>query len=83
MPAAVSSKIKHLHFKANTNVPLKDYARSLLIGKDEEYKTLAEDWFKNKASEPQKLQKDERFKNKGATLAAIRQATKNAKKGKP
>jgi len=60
---------------------LKDFIHSLCDGKDakaNEYKDILASWLSNKRGDLEKTPKDERWKNKGATIMAQKQAKKVA-----
>jgi len=76
-----SKKVKQLFRKNKSGFSsLKTYVKSLIESADETLKKLAENWVAEKHGYSEKVAKDLRFKNKGSTLAAIRQASKNARK---
>lgn len=69
--------------RKNNGITLKDFARKVLAENviPEEVE-LVEQWLDRKQGKDKKDDRARRQKNKGATLAAIRLASKNARRGK-
>ena len=63
-------------------IGLKAFAHQLAENGSDEEKEVALKWLANKSGAQEKKERAERQKNKGAQLVAIRQATKNAHRGK-
>lgn len=63
-------------------VSLKEFAHQLAENGNDEERAIALKWIANKSGALKKKEREERQKNKGGTLSLIRQATKNAKRGK-
>lgn len=61
---------------------LKAFAHQLAENGSDEEKEIALKWLANKSGALEKKEREERQKNKGDQLVAIRQATKNAHRGK-
>lgn len=80
-PGTTSSKLKDLYHRSLHKGSLKSFARKLLKDGSESDKALVRDWFAHKGGSLEKKAKTEREKTKGNTLAAIRLASKNARRG--
>jgi hypothetical protein len=76
----VSRNIKRLFRSVNTSLSLKEFARSLTANGNEEQKELASSWLSHKSPSYYEEAKELRRTNKGATIAAQKQATKNSRK---
>jgi hypothetical protein len=68
--------------RKSRHVSLKTFAHQLAENGNDEERDIALKWIANKAGALKKKEQEQRQKNKGAALIAIRQASKNAHRGK-